>query len=125
VITAIYKGFETAEKEYFLENKPKNLLSDFNRSGSCALVVIIVEDICYIANLGDSRAILSENYGTRIQSLSRDHKPNEEFEKQRIVSNGGHTYQGVHNNVIDLTIPAIDYSRLPCRIFPGKLSVIF
>lgn len=29
------------------------------RSGSCAIVSLVVGDICYIANVGDSRAILS------------------------------------------------------------------
>ena len=30
-----------------------------NFSGSCAVVALIVADRCYIANLGDSRAVLS------------------------------------------------------------------
>jgi len=33
------------------------------KSGSCACVVMIVEDMVYIANVGDSRAILSANNG--------------------------------------------------------------
>jgi len=33
------------------------------RSGSCAIVILIVGEICYTANVGDSRAVLSSNGG--------------------------------------------------------------
>jgi protein phosphatase 2C family protein 2/3 len=33
------------------------------RSGSCAIVILIVGDMCYCANVGDSRAVLSMNGG--------------------------------------------------------------
>ena len=34
----------------------------------------------YVANLGDSRAVLSENGGKKISQLTRDHKPEDEIE---------------------------------------------
>jgi protein phosphatase 2C family protein 2/3 len=54
------------------------------RSGSCANVVLIVNDMIYVANVGDSRAILSVDCGSQIAMLSRDHKPDDEQEKHRI-----------------------------------------
>ena len=45
--------------------------------GSCALIVLVVNDKCYIANVGDSRAILIENQVKKIIDLSKDHKQEE------------------------------------------------
>ena len=63
------------------------------RSGSCAIVVLIVGEDCYVANVGDSRAFMSTDHGKRIVPLSLDHKPEEESETKRIEANGGKIYQ--------------------------------
>lgn len=62
------------------------------KAGSCAIVVLIVETNTYIANVGDSRAIMSAEEGKKLFVLSRDHRPNEDTEKARIVENGGKIY---------------------------------
>ena len=49
--------------------------------------------MCYIANVGDSRALLSTDLGKNFTALTNDHKPNEEGETKRIVENGGKVYQ--------------------------------
>jgi protein phosphatase 2C family protein 2/3 len=54
------------------------------RSGSCANVVMIIDDVIYIINVGDSRALMSIDSGNQIGVLSRDHKPDDELEKIRI-----------------------------------------
>jgi protein phosphatase 2C family protein 2/3 len=64
-----------------------------DRSGSCAVITFIVDDICYIANVGDSRAVLSKSGGKDIIELTNDHKPNDPSEKKRIIENGGKVYQ--------------------------------
>lgn len=46
-----------------------------------------------MANVGDSRAIMSADQGKKLFLLSRDHRPNEDYESGRIVSNGGSVYQ--------------------------------
>ena len=63
-----------------------------DKSGSCAIAVLIVGDMCYVANVGDSRAVLSGEGGTRIFPLSRDHKPTDELERRRITEAGGQIY---------------------------------
>jgi serine/threonine protein phosphatase PrpC len=52
-----------------------------------------VDDICYIANVGDSRAVMSKNGGKDIVELTTDHKPNHPNEKKRITESGGKVYQ--------------------------------
>ena len=65
----------------------KNTLSD--KSGSCAIVVLIVHDVGYVANVGDSRAVLSSDSGKNVIPLSFDHKPIDDKEAQRIKDGGG------------------------------------
>jgi len=48
-----------------------------DKSGSCAIVILIVGDMCYAANVGDSRATISINGGQIVMPLSRDHKPSD------------------------------------------------
>jgi protein phosphatase 2C family protein 2/3 len=62
------------------------------RSGTCAIIVLIVGDICYVANVGDSRAIMSVDGGEKILLLSKDHKPEDEEETRRVEANGGQIY---------------------------------
>ena len=104
-------GFARAEQE-FTEKNYQAMVDGVQRpmildkSGSCALVVLIVGDMCYIANVGDSRAILSAGgattYGLNkpviqgtpsVFPLSKDHKPSDEAEKKRIIEGGGQIYQ--------------------------------
>lgn len=51
-----------------------------DRSGSCAVVTLFVDDLCYVINLGDSRAFMSCDGGKYLVDLTTDHKPNDEHE---------------------------------------------
>ena len=97
-------------------------------SGSCAIVVLIINDSCYIANLGDSRALYSLDDGKNFYQLSRDHKPNDPIEKKRIYKAGGNIYktnfQQVSENGIGFKGKESIIS-LPYRIYPGRLSVSY
>ena len=53
---------------------------------------MFVDDMCYIINVGDSRAIMSAAGGKGIFVLSDDHKPTAENETKRINENGGKIY---------------------------------
>ena len=84
---AIANGFIYAEKIFF-----KNY-TGLDSSGSCAIVVLIIEKRVYIANVGDSRALLSSKNGTKFYPLSRDHRPGDEKEYKRILEAGGKIYK--------------------------------
>jgi protein phosphatase PTC2/3 len=56
-------------------------------------VALVVDREVFVANVGDSRAIMSADKGKKLFLLSRDHRPNEEYESARIVKNGGGIYQ--------------------------------
>ena len=79
-----------------------------DKSGSCAIVCLIVDGECYVGNVGDSRAIMSAGSGERIMYLSRDHRPDDDNERKRIEENGGKVYK---------------QSEGPPRVSPGGLSV--
>jgi protein phosphatase 2C family protein 2/3 len=55
--------------------------------------IAYLDDICYVANLGDCRALLSENGSSTLKTITRDHKPNDEIELQRIEGNGGYIFK--------------------------------
>jgi protein phosphatase 2C family protein 2/3 len=64
-----------------------------DKSGSCAIVALLIEKKIFIVNVGDSRAILSADGGNYSVNLSLDHKPNDDIEQKRILQNGGRVYQ--------------------------------
>ena len=51
-----------------------------DKSGSCAIVAILIEKKIFVVNVGDSRAIMSYDAGNFCINLSIDHKPNDENE---------------------------------------------
>ena len=135
---AIANGFIYAEKFFFKNYK------GIDSSGSCAIVVLIIDNRCFIANVGDSRAILSAKNGSKFYSLSRDHRPGDEKEYKRILEAGGKIYkteyeygiQNINNNKNILNRNSntndnkinINNKRNPTvigplRVSPGKLSV--
>lgn len=52
-----------------------------DRSGSCAIVLLVVDEVLYSVNVGDSRAIMSAAGGKYLVNLSYDHKPSQQNEQ--------------------------------------------
>ena len=126
VCEAIKNGFLKAEKEflYNIALDKNNNMNIIDRSGSCAVIIIIIDKKIYVANVGDSRGVLSLNYGKKYLVITEDHKPNNENEKNRIIENGGQVYQTkTPITVGDNEVSNGQILLGPYRVLPGRLSV--
>jgi len=85
---------------------------------------MIIDEIIYVVNVGDSRAIMSIDAGAQIGVLTRDHKPDDELEKIRIQAAGGKIYR-TQTFAKAASQPGEKdlYVQGPLRVFPGRLSV--
>ena len=124
-LKAIDQGFKNCENSYMksIHNKTRNQYYDY--SGSCAIIVLIIDDMCYVANLGDSRAIYSYDSGNKFYQLSRDQKPNDPKEKKRIYKAGGSIFKASLSQYgFPFTIKESELGfKIPFRILPGRLAV--
>ncbi|XP_064930243.1 integrin-linked kinase-associated serine/threonine phosphatase 2C isoform X3 [Columba livia] len=77
------------------------------KDGSTATCVLAVDNILYIANLGDSRAILcrynEESQKHAALSLSKEHNPTQYEERMRIQKAGGNVREGRVLGVLEVS----------------------
>jgi len=125
---------EEAFNEEFKNNKVENANEIFDKSGSCVNVVLISDNKIYTANVGDSRAIISMENGTKFRALSIDHKPNNPKEYERIIKNGGKVYIDNDDPIRDINKVKVienvkefdkyvDNPAVIYRIYPNDLAV--
>ena len=121
---AIKLGFQKAEKNFINNYSLNNKKEIIDKSGSCAIIILIVDTKIYIANVGDSRCLLSIENGKRYIEVTQDHKPNSPEEIKRIKKYGGDIYQS-ETLIKNANNPGINGKILigPYRVFPGRLSV--
>ena len=86
-------------------------------------VSLLIQD-----NLGDSRALYSYDSGNKLYQVTRDHKPNDRRERERIEKAGGSVYKdnmvkinGKMVQVQDKDLP--EGVVFPYRINPGNIAV--
>lgn len=124
-----HEGGNASIETFEPNNETEGKAANFDKSGSCCIVLLVVGDTCYISNVGDSRAVMSVELGRKAVQLSRDHKPQDEIEYKRIVEAGGKIYQTkvqTYNNTLnDSNTSATSEAYLigPYRVLPGRLSV--
>ena len=128
LVKAIKEAFNKAEETFksMAYDSTKNILLD--KSGSCALIMLIINNYLFSINLGDSRAIYSYDTGKYLYQITRDHKPNDEIERTRIESVGGKVFYAnkVIRNGKEIQLKEEDFGKnfsFPYRIEPGKIAV--
>ena len=89
---SMIETFQKIEEAFFKLHCKEDNLEESDKSGSCALVLIIFDNKLYIANIGDSRAIMSVNGGTKVRQLTADQKPDNLKEFERAIKNGSKIY---------------------------------
>ncbi|XP_073055444.1 probable protein phosphatase 2C 59 isoform X3 [Primulina eburnea] len=80
--SAIADAYCHTDSEFLKSEKNQN-----RDAGSTASTAILVGDRLLVANVGDSRAVISR--GGKAIAVSRDHKPDQTDERQRIEDAGG------------------------------------
>ena len=125
---SILESFNSAEGYFYKEAVKNGKLVD--KSGSCAVIALFIDNILYSINLGDSRALYSRSSGQEFFQITRDHKPNDEVEKKRIEKAGGKVYyanKAVVNGT-EVTLKEEQFGKgftFPYRLLPSGLAVSF
>ena len=126
-LIAIYQAYEKTELDFesiAFDKENKKLL---DKSGSCALSALIIDEYCFITYLGDSRAIYSFDSGKSLYQVTRDHKPNDNVERARIIKAGGKIYKDTRLKVDGLKVRVNEKDapgfKFPYRVSPGNLAV--
>ena len=125
---AINNAYIKAEKDFSEKviDQKTGKLSD--RSGSCSISALIMDEFCFITNLGHSRALYSFDSGKKIFQVTRDHKPNDPIEKERIEKAGGKIYKVDTLKIEGVTVK-IDEKKfpsgltIPYRLYPRHIEV--
>ena len=118
-IKALEYAFDKAEEEFYM-------IYEKSDSGSCAIVCLLIDDVIYVGNLGDSRLIISNNNGKNYRILTNDHNLYNENERKRIEMNGSKIYQEkiqLNQYIINKNNNNNIFLVGPYRINPGGLSI--
>ena len=126
-LQAIYDAFMKSEKEFeSLSFDPQRGVM-LDKSGSCALSALFINEWCFMSYLGDSRALYSYDSGKQLFQITRDQKPNDIIEKSRIERAGGRIFKDtrlkINGEKIHVNEQACPGIVFPFRVVPGNLSV--
>ncbi|XP_052142919.1 probable protein phosphatase 2C 11 [Oryza glaberrima] len=90
--------------------------------GCTACVALIRNNQLVVANAGDSRCVISR--AGQAYNLSRDHKPELEAERERIVKAGGFIHMGRINGSLNLTRAIGDMEFKQNKFLPPEKQIV-
>ncbi|GMH11761.1 hypothetical protein Nepgr_013602 [Nepenthes gracilis] len=98
--------------------------SDFSgpTSGSTACIAVIRDNQLVVANAGDSRCVLSRK--GQAHNLSKDHKPDLEAERERILKAGGFIHAGRVNGSLNLARAIGDMEFKQNKFLPVEKQIV-
>ncbi|XP_044471000.1 probable protein phosphatase 2C 60 isoform X1 [Mangifera indica] len=91
-------------------------------SGSTACVAVFRNNQLIVANAGDSRCVISRK--GQAYNLSRDHKPDLEAEKERILKAGGFIHAGRVNGCLNLARAIGDMEFKQNKFLPPEKQIV-
>jgi serine/threonine protein phosphatase PrpC len=95
------RDLEELRNEQLAKNNT-NLGGLISRVGCTSIVVLVTKEYIYVANAGDCRAVACTEEG-QCKPLSKDHKPHDPLEENRILNAGGYIEGGRVNGCLNLT----------------------
>ena len=126
-LQAINESYLKAEEEFkaiALDTINNKLL---DKSGSCSISILIIDDLFFVTYLGDSRALYSYDSGNQFLQISRDHKPDDRIERTRIEKAGGKVYKDtrlkVNGQKVQVNEESMPGIKFPYRLSPGNIAV--
>ncbi|PWA82458.1 protein phosphatase 2C family protein [Artemisia annua] len=121
VVGSSKSGEEGHDEDWSVEEGPHSNYEG-PKSGSTACVAIIRNNQLVVANSGDSRCVLSRK--GQAHNLSKDHKPDLESEKERIVKAGGFIHGGRVNGSLNLTRAIGDMEMKKEKSLPAEKQIL-
>jgi len=132
--TGLLEGFIWSSSPRNIENKDKDQEDDWAfeqgphadfsgpTSGSTACVALFQNNQLIVANAGDSRCVLSRK--GQSYNLSRDHKPELEIERDRILRAGGFIHAGRINGSLNLARAIGDMEFKQNKFLPAEKQIV-
>lgn len=121
---AIRQAAERADQSFLQQvyDSEESQLTD--PSGASFVVVLLIDNYCYVANVGSSRAILGTQ--DHVFQLTQDHIPSCPKESARILLTGGEIYSQDDLGNVHIFKKPFSNEKPPAknlRVFPGCLQI--
>ncbi|KAL7099563.1 hypothetical protein ACP275_09G092100 [Erythranthe tilingii] len=110
------------QTDYWSSEKGNHSANKGPSAGSTACVAVIRNNQLLVANAGDSRCVISRN--GEAHDMSKDHKPDLDHEKRRILEAGGYVQHGRVNGSLNLSRAIGDMEMKQNKSLPAEQQIV-